>query len=378
MHSDSRDTEPNPAADRAPADLELCQIHKTFGRTVAVEHLDLRLARGELVALLGPSGCGKTTTLRIVAGFERPDTGEVWMGGRPSTRLPPHRRDIGIVFQNYALFPHMTVGDNVAYGLRRRHVPASEIRHRVDDTLAMVDLNGLADRYPRELSGGQQQRVAVARAVVIRPAILLFDEPLSNLDARLRQAMRGELRSLQRRLGITTLFVTHDQDEALTMADRIAVMNAGVIEQIGTAEQVYRWPATRFVAGFVGECNFLDATVRGFEGQFGCFSIGPVVARVGLPGGLVAPGAVGSVALRPEDISIVDLQGELSPQTNVAEGHILDCVYFGSKYHYRLSLTDGPDLLVCRQRDASAPLRPGTHVRVAWPWDCGVFFDGRS
>jgi putative spermidine/putrescine transport system ATP-binding protein len=378
MHPDSQGAEPNAETHRAPADLELHRVHKTFGRTVAVDHLDLRLTRGELVALLGPSGCGKTTTLRIVAGFERPDSGEVWMGGKPATRLPPHRRNIGIVFQNYALFPHMTVGDNVAYGLRRRRVPESEIRLRVDDTLAMVDRNGLASRYPRELSGGQQQRVAVARAIVIRPAILLFDEPLSNLDARLRQVMRGELRSLQRRLGITALFVTHDQDEALTMADRIAVMNAGVIEQIGTAEQVYRWPATRFVAGFVGECNFLDAIVQGVEGRFGCFSIGPVVVRVGFAGGAVASGTVGSVALRPEDISIVDSHGEPPPQSNVAEARTLDCVYFGSKYHYKVSLTDGPDLLVCRQRDARAPLAPGTHVRIVWPWDCGVFFTGKS
>ncbi|HZS33453.1 MAG TPA: ABC transporter ATP-binding protein, partial [Methylomirabilota bacterium] len=238
-------------------ELELRGIRKSFGRTVAVAGIELAVDRAELVGVLGPSGCGKTTTLRIVAGFERPDQGDVVIQGRRVTALPPHRRDIGIVFQSYALFPHMTVFQNVAYGLRVRGLPKTGIADRVADALHLVHLRELADRYPRQLSGGQQQRVALARAVVIRPTVLLLDEPLSNLDARLRQEMRGELRRLQRRLEIATVFVTHDQEEALSMADRIVVMNAGRVEQIGTAEEIYTRPRTRFVAEFIGTCNFL-------------------------------------------------------------------------------------------------------------------------
>jgi spermidine/putrescine ABC transporter ATP-binding subunit len=357
-----------PATGEAPGDLELRGVRKSFGRTVAVSELDLKLDRGELVALLGPSGCGKTTTLRIVAGFEQPDRGEVWLRGMPATMLPPHRRDVGIVFQNYALFPHMTVFENVAYGLRRRHVQAIELRRRVGEALAMVHLDTLAERYPRQLSGGQQQRVAVARAVVIRPSILLFDEPLSNLDAKLRQAMRAELRNLQQQLGITALFVTHDQEEALALADRIAVMNAGVVEQIGTAEQVYRRPQSRFVATFVGECNFL--TGRLSEGdRFEVAGIAVAIADAG-----TVPAGAATLALRPEDIRILPSGSAAANGGQTLKGTVAEVVYLGATFRYRVVLADGAEVLVVRQRDDAVPFGRGDSVRLAWQAAAAMLF----
>jgi putative spermidine/putrescine transport system ATP-binding protein len=348
-------------------DLELRGVCKNFGRTAAIAGLDLRLDRGEMVALLGPSGCGKTTTLRIVAGFEQPDAGEVWLRGRPATGLPPYRRDVGLVFQSYALFPHMTAFDNVAYGLRRRGVAAQELRRRVDEALAMVHLDALGGRYPRELSGGQQQRVAVARAIVIQPSILLFDEPLSNLDAKLRQAMRGELRAVQRRLGITALFVTHDQEEALALADRIAVMNAGRIEQIGSGEDVYRRPRTRFVAGFIGECNFLTGRLH----AGGQLEIGG--GRVPAPPDTAAPVGPVTVALRPEDVSLDSVP---APGDAVLAGRITAMVYLGFTRRYSISLPDGADVIAVRQRDAATPFRPGDEVVLAWRPADAVLYAG--
>jgi putative spermidine/putrescine transport system ATP-binding protein len=349
-------------------DLELRRVRKNFGSTVAVSDLDLSLARGEMVALLGPSGCGKTTTLRIVAGFERPDSGEVWLRGTHATAVPAYRRDVGIVFQNYALFPHMTVYDNVAYGLRRRRVARAELRRRVDDALSMVHLDGLGERYPRQLSGGQQQRVALARAVVIQPSILLFDEPLSNLDAKLRQVMRSELRSLQQRLGITALFVTHDQEEALALADRIAVMNAGVIEQIGSGEDIYRRPRTRFVATFVGECNFLQGHLRD-DNQFEIAG-----HSLNVQAGQMPPGPA-TLAVRPEDIRLTG-QGTAASDVLGLLGAAVETIYLGAAYRYRVTLTNGAELLVTAQRGTHAPFQPGTPVRVAWSAADAVVYPG--
>jgi spermidine/putrescine ABC transporter ATP-binding subunit len=259
--------------------LELAQLVKRFGSITAVDRIDLAVPPGELVALLGPSGCGKTTTLRIVAGFERPDFGRVRIQGVDVTTTPPYRRDTGMVFQHYALFPHMTVRENIGFGLRMRGVARTELETRVRETLALVSLSGLEDRYPRQLSGGQQQRVALARALVIRPQLLLLDEPLSSLDAKLRQEMRLEVRAIQRRVGITALFVTHDQEEALSLADRVAVINQGRVEQMGTPVEVYERPRTAFVAGFIGQSNFFRGEIadaatnagRGvLRGQDGC------------------------------------------------------------------------------------------------------------
>lgn len=236
--------------------LRLAGIEKRYGSTVAVAGVDLEVREGEFLTLLGPSGCGKTTTLGLIAGFFAPSAGEIFLKGRPVAGLPPFRRDIGVVFQDYALFPHMTAGQNVAFGLRMRAIERAETERRVREALDLVQLRGLTERRPLELSGGQRQRVALARALVIRPAVLLLDEPLSNLDLKLREEMRVEIAGIQRRLGITTVFVTHDQGEALVMSDRIAVMNAGRIEQIGRPAEIYEKPASRFVAEFIGRMNF--------------------------------------------------------------------------------------------------------------------------
>ena len=250
-------------ADRdADAGLVLHQVAKTLGGRLIVDNLDLRVRRGELVCLLGPSGCGKTTTLRMIGGFLRPDAGQVLIGGRGYTTTPPERRPTAMVFQNYALWPHMNVFKNVAFGLRLRKLPKAEIAERVERTLALVNLTHHIRSFPAQISGGEQQRVALARALVLEPEVLLLDEPLSNLDAKLRVKVREDIKEIQQRVGITTVFVTHDQDEALSISDRIAVMNAGRIEQYAGAHDLYRMPRTRFVADFVGTMNFFDARVR--------------------------------------------------------------------------------------------------------------------
>src|ERR1700710_1371830 len=244
------------------------------GEIVAVRNVDLEVEPGELMTLLGPSGCGKTTTLRMIAGFQEPSDGRIFIAGRDVTHVPANARDIGFVFQNYALFPHLTIFGNVAYGLQVRQWSAADIRRGVDEVLELVGLAGFGERLPNELSGGQQQRVALARAIVIRPRVLLFDEPLSNLDAKLRVSMRSEIRSLQQALKITTVYVTHDQEEAMAISDRIAVMETGRIVQLDTAEMPYRHPATAFVAGFIGRANLLQATVESVSGGTAILDIG--------------------------------------------------------------------------------------------------------
>jgi iron(III) transport system ATP-binding protein len=242
-------------------------VTKRFGDTNAVDHVSLDIAAGELFFLLGPSGCGKTTLLRMLAGFVVPDSGDIFFGEERITALPPRSRDAGLVFQTYALWPHMTVADNVAYGLRVRHVPRAAMAKRVEQALTMVRLEGLADRRPNQLSGGQQQRVALARALVIEPRLLLLDEPLSNLDARLRDEMRDEIHRLHQETGLTMIYVTHDQKEALTLADRMAVMERGRVAQVGKPRDLYERPATRFVANFLGDSNFIAGTLRGIDGN---------------------------------------------------------------------------------------------------------------
>ena len=255
------------------AELRLAGLEKRYGSTVAVAGLDLAVREGEFMTLLGPSGCGKTTTLGLIAGFFAPTRGQIFVGGREVAGLPPFRRDVGVVFQDYALFPHLTAHQNVAFGLRMRQVPAPQIAARVREALELVQLAGLGERRPLELSGGQRQRVALARALVIRPSVLLLDEPLSNLDLKLREEMRVEIAGLQRRLRITTVFVTHDQGEALVMSDRIAVMNAGRIEQVGAPAEIYERPTSRFVAEFIGRMNF-------FAGGATVIAIRPERARL--------------------------------------------------------------------------------------------------
>ena len=300
--------------------LRLAGIEKCYGATVAVAGVDLEVREGEFLTLLGPSGCGKTTTLGLIAGFFAPSAGEIFLKGRPVAGLPSFKRDIGVVFQDYALFPHMTAGQNVAFGLKMRKTAPDEIGQRVKEALDLVQLRGLAERRPLELSGGQRQRVALARALVIRPAVLLLDEPLSNLDLKLREEMRVEIAGIQRRLGITTVFVTHDQGEALVMSDRIAVMNAGRIEQIGRPAEIYEKPASRFVAEFIGRMNFFQANGK-------------------------------TVAIRPERARLSREQ----PSSGFArQGTVRNVLYLGATLEYHLDL-QGERALVEAPNDGAGP-----------------------
>lgn len=290
--------------------ITLQSLEKSFGPTQVVRQFDLGLDKGEFVSLLGPSGCGKTTVLRMVAGFESPDAGDITIGGKSMLRLRPNQRRIGMVFQSYALFPNLTVAGNVAFGLTVAGVARDEATRRVDEMLELVGLSGFQDRYPYQLSGGQQQRVALARAIAPRPQVLLLDEPLSALDAKIRVSLRSEIRTIQRDLGITTLFVTHDQEEALSMSDRIVVMNGGRAEQIGTPQAIYNQPATRFVASFIGTLNILDGRIR--DG-----ALDSAAGLLPLGRGFNAPqGASVAIAIRPQSLRPVaadqgDLRGTL-------------------------------------------------------------------
>jgi putative spermidine/putrescine transport system ATP-binding protein len=354
------------------SELVLTSLRKMYGPTVAVDDVSLTVREGELVALLGPSGCGKTTTLRMVAGFIEPTAGAITIGGREVTHLPPYRRDTGMVFQSYALFPHMTVAQNVAFGLEMRKVGRAEAAHRVADALALVRLGHLGDRLPRQLSGGQQQRVALARALVVNPGVFLLDEPLSNLDAKLRLEVRVEIRELQRRLGLTTVFVTHDQEEALTLADRLVVMANGVVQQVGTPEELYESPANLFVAGFIGRSNVLHGRLVApgrFESRGGLVVEVPVTSR--------APGPA-SLALRPERLALAAPDAALPPGINRATGRLTLVTYLGATTEYRVALgpsTAGPDEVLTATLPtppATDPLRrlgAGDAVTLTWPAD---------
>jgi len=357
-----------------PTELELRGARKSFGRTVAVANIDLAVYRGEFVVLLGPSGCGKTTTLRMIAGFEPPDAGEVLIRQRVVTSLPAYRRDIGIVFQSYALFPHMTVFDNIAYGLKRRKLTKAEIQQRVTRVLDVTQLRGLGDRHPRQLSGGQQQRVAVARAIVIQPSVLLLDEPLSNLDAKLRHEMRGELRRLQQQLEIATVFVTHDQDEALSMADRVVVMSQGRVEQIGTPEEIYNQPRNRFVATFIGGSNFLYGRVLGTTHDVVDLTVDGLTLR-GCASGAVPPlHSMGTLSVRPENIRVLAPNDPVPPSANVVDGEVQEVTYLGAARHYRVGLIRGPQLLVYQQGTLHRALQRGDRVRLSWDPTAATFY----
>ena len=343
----------------ATAEVELREVTKRFGRAVAVNHLSLDVRAGEFLTLLGPSGCGKTTTLNIVAGFLDPDEGTIALRGRQVNFLPPFQRDTSMVFQSYALFPHMTIFENVAFGLRMRGVSEGDIKRRVLQSLEQVRLAGLDDRYPRQLSGGQQQRVALARAIVTEPTVLLLDEPLSNLDLKLRESMRLELKALQHRLGLTTIYVTHDQSEALVMSDRIVVMHQGRAEQVGTPLDIYERPATPFVAEFIGSMNFLRATVAGaVDGGL------ELVTRGGLRLRVSAPPVSGEVlvAIRPERCRLVRTQ---PAGLNTFPAEVQEVVYLGATIRYQLSLAGGEPLIVDDLNASSMPVRPGDAVWIA-------------
>ena len=289
----------------ADAHLRLAHVTKRFGETVAVDDVSFEVPRGSFATLLGPSGCGKTTTLRTIAGFHEPDAGDIVLGGKRINDLPAHRRGAAMVFQDYALFPHMTVHDNVAYGLKLAHKKKDDLEQRVTDTLKFVGLAGLGGRWPNQLSGGQQQRVAVARALVVEPQILLLDEPLSNLDAKLRESLRWELRALQQRLQMTFVYVTHDQDEALSLSDWVAVMNAGKVEQAGTPWEIYYHPKTAFLADFVGAVNLVPSTVREVRDGTATVTVGTATAPVRVPEGeSLAAGAAVRLCIRPESLAL--------------------------------------------------------------------------
>jgi putative spermidine/putrescine transport system ATP-binding protein len=318
--------------------LELTGIEKRFGDVVAVEDFHMRAERGEFVSFLGPSGCGKTTTLRMIAGFEQPTAGTILLDGVDITHRPPNQRNVGMVFQSYALFPNMTVADNIGFGLKVRRRPKESIRRRVEELLTLIHLTGRGSRYPYQLSGGQQQRVALARALAIEPQVLLLDEPLSALDAKIRVALRTEIRAIQRQLGITTVYVTHDQEEALSLSDRVVVMSDGRIEQTGSPSEIYNFPATSFVASFVGTLNLLDCRV--IDSSSGRLVAAGQEIRTAGPIAGAAAGSIVSVALRPESIAL----GDGPSGANRLRGTIQDVSFLGSIVRIRIRLGDGPSV----------------------------------
>jgi putative spermidine/putrescine transport system ATP-binding protein len=338
-------TDPGPAPPSAAGDpaaataaVHVSGLRKRYGDVVALAGVDLVIGAGEFFTLLGPSGSGKTTLLRLIAGFERPDAGRIELGGSDVTRVPPYARNVNTVFQDYALFPHMTVGQNIEYGLRVRRVPKAERRQKVDSALDMVRLSGLGDRKPAQLSGGQRQRVALARAIVNEPQVLLLDEPLGALDFKLRQEMQIELQHVQREVGITFVYVTHDQEEALAMSDRIAVLSNGRIEQIGTPLEVYERPQTDFVAGFIGISNLIERDGR-------------------------------HMTIRPEKIRLLAEGEEPPPGARVETGRVRDVIYVGVLTRYIVDLDAGGELVVARQNEQAPAIthdRGETRARIAW------------
>ena len=324
--------------------LELVGLRKTFGEAPVLAGVDLAVRAGEFVSLLGPSGCGKTTTLNLVAGFLVPDGGEVRIDGRSVAGMPPHRRGLGMVFQSHALFPHLTVAENVGFGLRMRGTPRTDAVRQVAEALAMVRLTGLGTRYPWQLSGGQQQRVGLARALSVRPRVLLLDEPLSSLDAKLRREMQVELRALQRQIDVTTLYVTHDQEEALTLSDRIVLMHRGRVEQVGTPEEVYTRPASEFVASFIGEASFLDGSVISVAGSEAQVELrgGGVVTVTRRPGGL-RRGARLRLAVRPDRVGLARTGGG---DGEALAGTLAARAFVGRVQRCVVDLRDGPRIQV--------------------------------
>lgn len=355
--------------------LEIRNVTRRFGAFVAVDGVSLSIAAGEFFCLLGPSGCGKTTLLRMVAGFDRPDAGEVWIDGADVTAVAPERRDVHTVFQSYALFPHMSVFDNVAFGLRMAKVAPADMRARVTEALEDVRLAGLEKRYPNELSGGQRQRVAVARALVNRPKILLLDEPLAALDAKLKGQMQLELITLQKEVGITFIYVTHDQQEALALAHRVAVMNNGRIEQLDEPSKIYGFPRNRFVADFIGTCNLLEASVTQAAAGGGTLELAGIGSvRQRQDEGLAA-GARGVLALRPEKISLART-APAEGEWNHFRGKVFDFLYFGDVTLYVVEMENGKRLEAMLPNSAPGRAKffeAGDAVTVSWLPDAGSF-----
>jgi spermidine/putrescine ABC transporter ATP-binding subunit len=346
------------------------RIEKRFGSVVAVDDVSLDIAPGEFVTLLGPSGSGKTTTLMMLAGFEIPTAGEIYVDDDPIAAVPPYRRNIGMVFQNYALFPHMTVGENIAFPLQMRKMSRAEITRQTTEVLALVGLPGYEGRYPRQLSGGQQQRVAVARALVFNPRVLLMDEPLGALDKQLRERLQLEIKALHEQLGVTIIYVTHDQEEALVMSDRVAVMNEGRIEQCGRPTELYDEPSSRFVASFIGESNFIEGIVDRVDGA--AVSVeAPGLGQLRAPNrpGL-APGTTVALTVRPE--KIIATEDGVSPDMNAVSGSVEDVVFVGEMRRYVVALPGGQRLVLKAQnRSGVRNFERGDPIRVCWNVDDG-------
>ena len=353
----------------AAADVRLVDLRKRFGEVTAVDGVDLEIRAGEFFSLLGPSGCGKTTTLRMIGGFELPTTGRIELGGVDITGEPPEKRPVNMVFQSYALFPHLSVFENVAFGLRRHKVPQPEVAQRVGDALGLVRLAGFDSRKPDQLSGGQQQRVALARALVNRPQVLLLDEPLGALDLKLRRQLQVELKRVQLEVGITFIYVTHDQEEALALSDRIAIMDRGRVEQLGTPEELYDRPRTLFVAGFIGTSNLLSGTVESVDGSTALVRLGTgdgVLAAAGA----TAPGDAVDVAIRPEAMQLEIIDGsrpslDAPADTTTLDAEVLQSAYLGVSINTQVRTTTGVTLAVVIP---CSHVRPGIGdtVRVSW------------
>jgi spermidine/putrescine transport system ATP-binding protein len=365
----TREDEQATAAE-APAasapDVELVGIVKRFRETVAVDGIDLDIAQGEFFSLLGPSGCGKSTTLALIGGFEEPTEGEVYLGGREMSRVPPYRRDVNTVFQSYALFPHLDVSSNVAFGLRRRKLRRAQIASRVDEALELVGLAGLGKRKPAQLSGGQQQRVALARALVNEPRVLLLDEPLGALDLKLRKQMQLELKRIQREVGVTFLYVTHDQEEALAMSDRIAVMNLGRIEQVGAPKEVYERPATEFVADFLGASNLLAGEVAGVEGDVARVAL-EGAGEVRVPSALVPEGAGRvKVGVRPEKLRPRRPGDAGAGNLNEVAGRVRMSTFLGLGHQLEIEGPAATKLIVYVQNAGEEAPGAGAQVQLCW------------
>ena len=352
--------------------VTLNKVKKSFGDFVALHELDLDIQEGEFLTLLGPSGCGKTTTLRLIAGFIEPTNGSILLGDQDVTQVAPQHREIGMVFQDYALFPHMTIADNIGFGLKERRYPKNDINERVKELLDLIRLPEVHDRYPAEVSGGQQQRIAVARAVAYPPKVLLMDEPLGALDLKLRETMQIELRRIQQELAITTIYVTHDQIEAMNMSDRIVVMNAGRIEQMGSAEDIYNAPKTRFVADFVGQINLFDAVIKKETPEYLLVSIANTEIRAPLSS--VKMEGVISVGVRPEHINLVDT-AEPASTSNSLTGTLVGRTFTGNLT--RLFIDVGLDKpVVVETNPQNAPSTIGSNVTLSWPIDLSIILPG--
>jgi len=354
--------------------LELSDVRKSYDAHIAVENIDLSLRSEEFMTFLGPSGSGKTTTLMMVAGLQQPNAGSIRLRGKPVDRLPPYRRDIGMVFQHYALFPHMSVRKNVAFPLEMRGVRRAEAERQVAETLELVGLAEFGDRLPLQLSGGQQQRVALARAMVYRPALLLMDEPLGALDKNLRYDMQVEIKEIQRRLGMTVVYVTHDQEEAMNMSDRIAIMNRGRIEQVGMPSEVYERPSNAFVGRFLGEANILDGTIDGLEGDCATLRVGGLVllARVR---DAVTVGSRASLFVRPERVAI-QLPGAGERSGNRVEGYVRRVSFLGNIVRYLVEAAPSTHVMVDVQNDGRPPLAVDTAIALGWAMEDSLILAG--